>query len=128
MARSIRYPRLRLTLAAALACGTLTAHAQTTAPAVKQPKPLIPSQVKANPTLYINREIRVAGQPNLTQDPATGKWTGTSDGAKVELTPGAKQYLDRTKPLGVRPVFRAELVRRNGELIILYKEGVNFSR
>src|SRR6188508_3062882 len=44
------------------------------------PKPLIPRQILASPDTYLGREIRVAGQPLLKEQPGTGKWIGTSDG------------------------------------------------
>jgi hypothetical protein len=87
-------------------------------------KPLIPRQVKASPATYLGRELRVAGQPTLKLDPATGKWTGTSDGMAVEASAEAMEYYQRMKPKGQRPVFIAELVRRGGDYVLLYKSGI----
>ena len=89
-----------------------------------QPKPLIPRQVKASPDTYLGLPIRVAGHPTLKQDTATGKWTGTSDGMAVEVSAEAYEYYQRMKPKGKRPVFNAELVRRGGDYILIYKSGI----
>ena len=80
-----------------------------------QAKPLIPRQVKASPATYLGRELRVAGQPTLKLDPATGKWTGTSDGMAVEAS--AEAYIlpaheaKGTAPngTGLRPIPHVEI-------------------
>lgn len=89
-----------------------------------QAKPLIPRQVKASPDAYLGRELRVAGQPTLKLDAATGKWIGTSDGMAVEASAEAMEYYQRMKPKGQRPVFNAELVRRGRDYVLIYKSGV----
>lgn len=88
-----------------------------------KPKPLIPRTIAASPALYLNRTVRVAGYPSIKQEPGTGKWIGTSDGMNVELSQKARDYFEKIKPTGQRPVFKAQLVQRGETYVLLYTEG-----
>jgi len=96
-----------------------TGPAITTRPDARA-KALTPVLVARSPDTYLGRPIRVSGAPKVTLDAATGKWTGTTSGLPVELTPAAKAHLDAARIAGQSPVFRAELIRRDGKLLLTY--------